>query len=88
MAKSAPMRPSWCENIGVWHDSGQSCRVVCGTCKQMQDVDLEALIGKKGRSYSLWNRQPRCSLTAGCRGQMLFMYGGRGPMQNARDGYG
>lgn len=51
-------------------------RVSCSTCKQWRDVDLDAIIAKKGADFSLINRRARCKLTPKCPGRNRFFYQG------------
>lgn len=48
--------------------------VSCDTCKESRDVDLDAIIARKGAGFSLVNKRARCKLTPGCRGWNRFRY--------------
>jgi hypothetical protein len=62
----------------VWDMKCQEWQVKarCETCRLILRVDLNAVIKKKGRKFSLWNVRTRCRNGApepfGCLGTMMF----------------
>lgn len=79
MGKGIPLRPSWTANLGAMIDEGIDVRAKCSTCGACKDVNLPALAEKLGRQFDLWGRRPRCTMTRGCPGRVLFLHSGRGP---------
>lgn len=74
-ARHPPLKPSWTATLGKLHDEGNvTIYARCDKCEVYQQVDLPALIEKVGRDYSLWDRHPRCTLTPGCAGRIVFSW--------------
>ena len=80
------LRPSWTRSLGALIDEGIRVTATCLTCKREKDVDLAAMAEKLGRGFELWNRAPRCNMTPGCSGRVLFQHSGRGVMRAMEDG--
>ncbi|MFC0305212.1 hypothetical protein [Rhizorhabdus histidinilytica] len=74
--------PAWTHTVGAMKAARDEkpdhfgVRVSCDTCREGRDVDLDAIITKKGADFSLVNRRARCKLTRGCRGWNRFFYQG------------
>lgn len=71
--------PAWTLTVGEMLQAQQgagSCAVTvtCTACKVGRDVDLAAIVARKGPDVSLINRRARCRLTAGCTGWNRFHY--------------
>lgn len=79
------LRPSWTRNLGALLDEGIRVTATCQTCNRDKDVDLAMMADKLGRDYELWNRRPRCNMTPGCAGRVLFRHSGRGIMRAMED---
>ncbi|NIJ07260.1 hypothetical protein FHS31_000856 [Sphingomonas vulcanisoli] len=61
--------------LGQMVDNGFTAFARCRGCGKVKQIDLDALIAKVGRDYSLWNRRCRCRLTEGCSGWNIFEVG-------------
>ncbi|HEX8402213.1 MAG TPA: hypothetical protein VF628_10980 [Allosphingosinicella sp.] len=53
-------------------DRSAIVRVGCAKCKNIFDVDLRAIVEKRGRHYSLIDAAPVCKVT-NCRGRAYFI---------------
>lgn len=74
MGKTAPIRPSGTRNLGALIEHCVSVRAKCDRCGKCKDVDLAALAERVGAAFDLWDRRPRCNMTPGCEGRVLFMH--------------
>jgi hypothetical protein len=72
--------PAWTQTVGSMKATRDAkpdhfgVRVSCDSCRQGRDVDLDAIIARKGPDFSLVNRRSRCRFTPGCRGSNRFFF--------------
>ena len=69
--------PAWCRSVGALIEAGAIARFVCGPCRRVYDVDLEALAVLRGRQWSLIGQAARCKASR-CRARGFFVVA-RGP---------
>lgn len=83
--------PAWVHSLGAMqeamrNDSRLRVQAMCGTCNTAFRVDLEALIWRFGRDFSLINQHGRCK-RVNCDGRTVFQYstGPATPFQTMTD---
>lgn len=83
--------PAWVQSLGAIKtatdkDPHLRIQAMCGTCNTAFRVDIEAMIWKLGRDFSLINQHGRCK-RMGCNGRTVFQYsnGSSTPFQTMTD---
>jgi hypothetical protein len=64
--------PVWVRSLGAMWEAGAIVRFACPRCERVYDVDLEALISLRGRTWSLVDRRARCKASK-CRASGAFV---------------
>lgn len=68
--------PVFYRTVGAMLDQGVIVRAGCARCDSIFDVDLRAIVARRGRDYSLIDREITCKLSK-CRGQGFFLAAAR-----------
>ena len=64
--------PEFVGSVGGLIDRGVIVRFACLECREIFDVDLQAVAAVRGRTYSLLDRRSTCKRSR-CRGQGCFI---------------
>lgn len=65
--------PKAVQSVGQMRDLNALVAAFCPECKNKFRIDLDAIIYKRGRSYSLIDQRGPCRLY-GCQGRAFFMF--------------
>jgi hypothetical protein len=65
-------RPAWTLTVGDLADAAAAVHAYCPRCDHSTLVDVGPILAKYGRSFSLWNRRPRCRIRPDCDGRVWF----------------
>ena len=64
--------PSWCRTVDGAIQTGAVVRACCRDCGTIFDVDLRAILNKRGPRFSLINQHTQCRISR-CRGRAYFI---------------
>jgi hypothetical protein len=77
MARSSKrIWPAFYRTVGAMLDHGTIVRAGCARCDTVFDVDLRAIIARRGRDYSLIDKEITCKVSK-CRGTGFFLAAAR-----------
>jgi hypothetical protein len=68
--------PHFFRTVGAMLDHGAVVRAGCARCGTIFDVDLHAIVARRGRDYSLIDKELTCKVTR-CRGTSFFLAAAR-----------